>query len=199
MCYKRFLYCIISNHFFSKLFDLNCIITAKKKHRVVWVILVIELIFEVLIRPSDYGRLVQSDKAYTPSTARFISQMYIIGEAVALATFIPEIGCLQDTYNVCSNRSLFGPLNQVRATVLAVLGPSSFKSLYGRFFMGLMALRFFGVVRHWKQMLINQTFHPTKREGLEKWVIPYDPKRWGNKKLDVSVLLLVPVHFDMVL
>jgi hypothetical protein len=166
---------------------------------VVWVILLIELIFEVLIRPSDYGRLVQSDKAYTPSTARYINQMYIIGEAVALATFLPEIGCLQDSNNVCANRSFFGPVTQVTATVLAVLGPTQIKSVYGRLFMGLMALRFFGVIRHWKQMLINQTFHPTKREGLEKWVIPYDPKRWGNKKLDVSVLLLVPVRHNMVL
>lgn len=165
----------------------------------VWVILLIELVFEVLIRPSDYGRLIQSDKAYTPSTARYINNMYIIGEVVALATFVPEIACIRATGNICSNRSIFGPFTQVKASVLAILGPTRIESIYGRLFMGLMALRFFGVIRHWKQMLINQTFHPTRREGLEKWVIPYDPKRWGNKKLDVSFLLLFSVHFNRVL
>lgn len=68
----------------------------------------------------------------------------------------------------------------------AVLGPTTKASVLGRFFTGLMVLRFFGVIRHWKQMKIRQTHHPTKREGLEKW-IPFDHKV-KSKKLDVSSL-----------
>jgi len=38
--------------------------------------------------------------------------------------------------------------------------------------MSLTALRLFGLIRHWKQMFINNTFRPSERQGIEKWLIP---------------------------
>jgi hypothetical protein len=60
----------------------------------------------------------------------------------------------------------------VTASVDAILGPSHGDAAKGRFILGLTSLRFFGVIRHWKQMWINNTFHPTKRDGIEKWLFP---------------------------
>ena len=144
-------------------------------YRFIWVILILELIFEIMIRPKDYWQLIRSDKAYKPSTARYINQLYVVGEAIALVTYIPEIVCIKNTTEVCLGSGFFGRFTLEHASAAAVLGPTRLNSLLGRIVLGSMALRFFGVIRHWKQMLINQTFCPTKREGIEKWVIPYDP------------------------
>ena len=150
--------------------------------RVIWVILILELIFEIMIRPKDYWQLIRSDKAYRPSTARYINQLYVVGEAIALITYIPEIACINKTTDVCLSRGFFEKFTLIQASASAVLGPTQADSLFGRIVMGSMALRFFGVIRHWKQMLINQTFRPTKREGIEKWVIPYDPNNDLQKR-----------------
>lgn len=161
----------------------------------VWIILIVELLFEILIRPNNYWQLIRSEKAYLPSTARYISFVFILGEAIALITYIPELACLKHDDTACSNRSVFGPLSQVRASMSAVLGPTRQESVFGRLFMNLMVFRFFGVIRHWKQTYTNQTFYPTKREGLEKWFVPYGRRRWykrrrrrrrKGKKYDVS-------------
>lgn len=149
---------------------------------VIWVILILELIFEIMIRPKDYWQLIRSDKAYRPSTARYINQLYVVGEAIALITYIPEIACINKTTDVCLSRGFFEKFTLIQASASAVLGPTQADSLFGRIVMGSMALRFFGVIRHWKQMLINQTFRPTKREGIEKWVIPYDPNNDLQKR-----------------
>ncbi len=52
----------------------------------------------------------------------------------------------------------------------AILGDTHGEAARGHFLMGVTALRFFGVVRHWKQMWINNTFRPVKRQGIEKWI-----------------------------
>ena len=148
----------------------------------IWTILVVELIFEVLLRPSDYWQLIRSDRAYTPSTARYINHFYVFGEAIALITYIPEFRCITTNgASVCLHQS-FGYFTQVRATAAAVLGPTRMESLAGRLFMGTIALRFFGVIRHWKQMMINQTYQPITREGIEKWIIPFDPVHDHEKR-----------------
>ena len=181
--------------------------TVRYDTSVLWVILLLELIFEILIRPNDYKQLMKSDKAFWPSTARYINTMYVVGEAFALLTYVPEIICLSETLDVCLTRHNFiGSLTLVKASGDAVLGPTRFDSIMGRVVLGSMAFRFFGVIRHWKQMLINQTYHPVERQGIEKWVIPYDPNNTRQKrrrrrienKEDVSVCECVCVYGTVV-
>lgn len=112
-----------------------------------------ELIIEWLIRPDNYGQLVNSDKAYAPSTARHINSFHMIFEAIALLLFIPQFDCLLT--KECGKRILF---SGVDSALNAVLGPTKAKSVFGRFVIGLSALRIFGLIRHWKNMWINRTY-----------------------------------------
>ena len=132
---------------------------------VIWSILVLELIFEVIIRPPGYSDLIQSDRAFAPSTARYINRFHLIFEGIALITYIPNFACLA-TGDICSRMS------RVLASMDAVIGKTPAQSAKGRFFLGLTVLRLFGLIRHWKQMFINNTFHSVKRDGIEKWLIP---------------------------
>ena len=150
-----------------------------------------------MIRPSDYQQLIRSDKAYRPSTARYINQLFLVGESLALMTYTPEMLCMLSTKDFCYNNPFLHNLTLIEASVTAVLGPTRMDSAKGRLIMGLMAFRFFGVIRHWKIMLIRQIFSPRERYGIEKWIIPYDPdqdfkKPWSKrtkKKQDVSILV----------
>eukprot|EP00531_Pseudo-nitzschia_arenysensis_P017663 CAMPEP_0116121408 /NCGR_PEP_ID=MMETSP0329-20121206/3682_1 /TAXON_ID=697910 /ORGANISM="Pseudo-nitzschia arenysensis, Strain B593" /LENGTH=1270 /DNA_ID=CAMNT_0003615221 /DNA_START=74 /DNA_END=3886 /DNA_ORIENTATION=+ len=150
---------------------------------VVWCILVLELTFEVLIRPKNYHELLESEKAYRPSTARYINSRYVFGETLALVLYIPELICFRkEASDVCLAKGDAGQLLLVNASIAAVLGPTKFDSLRGRLLMGSMAFRLFGVIRRWQHMLIQQIVRPTTRQGLEKWVIPFDPGRTMRKR-----------------
>jgi hypothetical protein len=127
---------------------------------------VLELLFEALIRPAGYMKLIESDKAFAPSTARYINRFHLIFETFGLLTFFPEFRCLLQE-DVCNRNSLF---SRVRASTDAVLGDTHADSARGRFLLGITALRFFGVVRHWKQMWITNTFRAVKVEGIVKLI-----------------------------
>lgn len=158
----------------------------------VWSILVLELIFEVIIRPKGYYQLIQSDRAFAPSTARYINRFHLIFEGIALITYIPEFRCLAP-YDICRRDSVF---SRVRASMDAVIGETHADSARGRVLLGLTALRLFGLIRHWKQMFINNTFQSSKLKGIEKWLIPRptgngdsissERKRVSTKKTEVS-------------
>jgi hypothetical protein len=135
----------------------------------VWVILVSELFLEVLIRPKGYSDLMESDRAFAPSTARHISTFHIVFEGIALVTFIPELWSLIDTDDSYTQGALY---SRLRASMDAVLGEDARTVTFGRFLMGLTALRLFGVVRHWKQMWINNTFQASDQEGIDRNQLP---------------------------
>lgn len=118
-----------------------------------WSILALELIFEWLIRPSNYSRLMMSEKAYAPSTARYINGFHLVAESIALALFGPEFDCLST--KVCGKRILF---SGVDASLNAVFGTTRARGAFGRLCIGLTSLRMIGLVRHWKIMWINRTF-----------------------------------------
>lgn len=122
----------------------------------------------MIIRPKGYTTLIQSDRAFAPSTARHINRFHLIFESIALVTYIPEFRCLAP-YEMCHRGPL---LSRVGSSLDAVIGQSHAVSARGRFLLGLTALRLFGLIRHWKQMFINNTFRPTERQGIEKWLIP---------------------------
>lgn len=113
-----------------------------------------ELIFELVIRPSNYRLLIQSDKAYAPSTARYLNLFHLFFESAALLLFIPQFSCVAGGF--CGGgRASFGLIN---ASLNAVIGYGEQRPALGRFVIGLSFLRLFGLIRHWKQMWINDTF-----------------------------------------
>jgi hypothetical protein len=146
-----------------------------------------------MIRPNNYYQLIKSDKAFAPSTARHSNNFHLFFEFLALLTYIPEFQCAGDPGS-CTRGAV---LSRVKASTDAIVGPTHGDAAWGRFILGLSSLRFFGVIRHWKQMWINNTFHPTKREGIEKWLFPrekeYSETMRGRlvgmpKKRDVSCI-----------
>jgi class 3 adenylate cyclase len=120
----------------------------------VWIILVFELLLEFLIRPEDYRHMVESDKAFAPSTARHISLFHLIFESLALIIFCPSFRCVGDR-DKC-NRSLFGA--GIKASMDAITAEEHALASLGRFLLGLHFLRAFGLIRHWKQMWLKNTF-----------------------------------------
>lgn len=121
---------------------------------IVWCILGFELLFEYLIRPSAYPDLIESDQAYAPSTARHINLYHLVFESIALLLFVPEFDCLTNP-DSCGRAV---PFTSLWAAVHAVDGWDSSRAALGRLCLGLTSLRLFGLVRHWKQMWINNTF-----------------------------------------
>lgn len=120
--------------------------------RTVWAFLVMELFLEWMIRPPDYYHLVESEKAYAPSTARSINSFHMFFELLSLALYIPEFICLGS--NNCGDLT---PFSALWASITSVLGPTLWDSCLGHFCIGLRTLRMFALVRHWKKMRINNT------------------------------------------
>eukprot|EP00549_Striatella_unipunctata_P021916 CAMPEP_0118717148 /NCGR_PEP_ID=MMETSP0800-20121206/27951_1 /TAXON_ID=210618 ORGANISM="Striatella unipunctata, Strain CCMP2910" /NCGR_SAMPLE_ID=MMETSP0800 /ASSEMBLY_ACC=CAM_ASM_000638 /LENGTH=1321 /DNA_ID=CAMNT_0006623759 /DNA_START=80 /DNA_END=4045 /DNA_ORIENTATION=- len=119
---------------------------------VIWFVLVIELFGEVFIRPNGYNALTVSDKAFAPSTARFINTFHLVMESFALLLFLPHV--LPKTKDG-DDFFLFGVTTSSRA---AVLGPTRADVIVGRFWFLTVRLRIFGLVRHWKKTWLNENF-----------------------------------------
>ena len=125
-----------------------------KKNRFVWLVLVLELLMEVFIRPAGYYKLIRSEKAYLPSTVRYLNSFHLITEMISLIFFIPEFMCLFSTKN-CGDRFSFSLAN---SCLMSLYGPTRLQAFYGTSYICIMRLRIFGLVRHWCKMWINNTF-----------------------------------------
>jgi hypothetical protein len=134
----------------------------------VWLILVTELFLEVFIRPEGYQSLTKSDKAYAPSTARFINTFHLCGEITSLAFFAPEFVCLFGSYE-CSDRIPFSYFN---AAFVTILGPERVDVFTGKLYIAIMRLRVFGLVRHWKNMWIKNTFVEMRSASVTSLFMP---------------------------
>ena len=153
---------------------------------VIWTILVIELIFEVFIRPDDFGELIISDKAFTPTTVRFISFLHLAVEFISLIFFVPEFVCLF-TDEECDGRPRFSFLN---SSLLGITSTDRALVLAGKAFFACIRLRVFGLVRHWKNMWIKRTFIKrfmhnkkfafTKKPKMYKQVAPAEVTTHGD-------------------
>jgi hypothetical protein len=128
---------------------------------IIWTILVLDLVFEVFIRPDGYFKLISSDKAFTPTTVRFISYLHLLIEAVSLGFFAPEFWCLFNNDVSCDGRPKFSFL---RTTLMAIAGSDKGEALVGRAFYACVRLRVFGLVRHWRNMWVRTTFLERKRK-----------------------------------
>lgn len=143
--------------------------------------MVVELIFEVFIRPDGYHFLIVSEKAYSPSTVRYINAFHLTVEIMMLAFFVPEFVCLPSSNYGCSDRMRFSYFN---AAFMAILGPNRINAFLGRAYVALIRFRVFGLVRHWKKMWINKTFvnksWKLKSEGGGLLSGVFAPARVGN-------------------
>jgi hypothetical protein len=130
-------------------------------HRVAWFVLVLEIFFEILIRPSNYSEVMFSEKAYAPSTARHINRFHFFFEVCALLLFIPSSFCAFTHWN---NNIWF---DRTEATLQAVKGVNRWMGALSRISLGLTFLRCFGLLRHWKQMWIMYTYEVTDPESCK--------------------------------
>jgi hypothetical protein len=139
---------------------------------VVWFVLIVELLFELLIRPSNYGALVYSDKAFAPSTARLLNRFHLFCESLALFAYLPQSVC--GFTDGCDST-----LDAIKRTLWALTSTNLRDAFLGRILFGLVFLRSFGLARHWKQMWLNHTYEKIDQESC-KFVIlapKIDPNR----------------------
>jgi hypothetical protein len=127
---------------------------------VVWLILVAELLLEVFVRPNGWCALVRSEKAFTPQTARYINGVHLLVESISLVFFVPVFYCIFDSNCTCSSRTNF---SFYEATLAAQLGPTISRAFYGRLFYGIVRLRVFALVRHWRNFWLKNTFLNEKK------------------------------------
>ena len=131
--------------------------------RIAWIILALELVFERFIRPDDYHTLITSEKAYLPSTARYISSFHLFFESLALLLMIPD-------FMRCFGKDQLA-FSLVRSSIFATIGPTTGKFILGHAYFWGVRLRLFGLVRRRRNHWINAMFIETKDEkdifGLE--------------------------------
>ena len=130
---------------------------------VVWCVLVMELLFQVFIRPEGYRALIFSEKAFAPTTVRYINAFHLFVEALSLGIFIPEFLCLFNGHS-CGKRLPFSFHN---ATVIGIVGPSRWDVFAGHAFIALIRLRVFAMVRHWRNFWIANTFVNMKSKARQ--------------------------------
>jgi hypothetical protein len=126
----------------------------------VWCILLLELILEWLIRPTDYFSLTVSDKAFAPSTQRYLDSFHFCFEVIALLLFIPSFFGVSSREG-CGSRDRWTGLN---SALIAVVGDTKQQAFVGRLYLGLTVLRIYGLIRHWRNMWLANAFN----EGLER-------------------------------
>ena len=148
---------------------------------IVWIVLVMELVVETYIRPSGYRTLIRSEKAYLPSTVRYLNTFHLVTEMISLAFFAPEFLPL---FNADLNFSLGN------ATLMSIYGPDGKSAFYGTAFICMLRLRIFGVCRHWQNMWINNALVRVKsKDGTWKvkrargFFIPHQQKEASGLEL----------------
>eukprot|EP00557_Chaetoceros_sp_GSL56_P001921 CAMPEP_0176493060 /NCGR_PEP_ID=MMETSP0200_2-20121128/9354_1 /TAXON_ID=947934 /ORGANISM="Chaetoceros sp., Strain GSL56" /LENGTH=1289 /DNA_ID=CAMNT_0017890711 /DNA_START=23 /DNA_END=3892 /DNA_ORIENTATION=- len=105
-----------------------------------WLVLLFELISAIYIRPSNYRALLQSDKAYAPSTVRYINNFHLTFELIALLFVIPDFVPLFG-YDII--RVTF-PEGAINATGRKHEG----ELIAGKLYFLLLHLRIFCLIRH---------------------------------------------------
>jgi hypothetical protein len=142
------------------------------------------------VRPDGYHSLCISEKAYAPSTVRYINSFHLFVECISLALFIPEFLCLWTKTYTCGDRPVFSYFN---AAYMSILGPNRSNAFFGRAYLALVRLRVFGLVRHWKNMWINNTFVSRRWKGVTGGILygvlvptPVAPDQTSGKKSDKS-------------
>ena len=140
------------------------LITHVSRSSIVWAVLFFELMLEVFVRPNGYRALIRSDKAYLPSTVRYLNSFHLISETISLIFFVPEFVCLFSKDKECGDRFNFSLAN---SCLMSLYGPDRLHAFFGTSFLCILRLRIFGLVRHWTKMWINNTFVRVKGKNGE--------------------------------
>ncbi|GKY91720.1 hypothetical protein MPSEU_000143800 [Mayamaea pseudoterrestris] len=128
----------------------------------VWIVLMLELLFQIFIRPDGFNNLILSDKAYSPTTIRYISWFHLSIELISMLLFIPEFICVLPNQFSCSQAL---PFSLHRALLRGIIGPTRLQAFFGHAYIALVRLRVFGLIRHWRNMWITNTFVTMKWAG----------------------------------
>ena len=98
----------------------------------------LELIFEVFVRPEDYSKLLKAERAYYPSTVRYINGFHLVFEFVALMFVIPDFLPLFN--HRVSNGTSF-----IQAAINASYGKTNYQFIGGHLIFMLTRMRVFGL------------------------------------------------------
>jgi len=107
---------------------------------IAWFALVVELIFEVINRPQNYSSLLEGERAFLPSTVRYINRFHFVFEVLALGFALPDwlgkMVVMDDSFQFAT------------IAVEASVGSSTAAFISGHFKLMLSRLRLFGLFRH---------------------------------------------------
>lgn len=107
---------------------------------IAWIALVAELIFELINRPQNYSLLLEGERAFVPSTVRYINRFHLVFELLALGFALPE--WLRKMVNIG------GAFDFATIAVEASVGSSTAVFISGHLKLVLSRLRLFGLFRH---------------------------------------------------
>jgi hypothetical protein len=134
---------------------------------IVWAFLVLELLFELFIRPDGYLKSLSTEKAFAFTTRRYINNFHFLIEIFSLMMFVPEFYCLFSSYR-CDARI---PFSFQSAVLRGVIGPTVLQAFLGRGYLALIRLRVFGVIRHWKNMWITNAFIGSQGKHIDRTLL----------------------------
>ena len=109
----------------------------------------LELMFQLFVRPDDYSMLLKGMEAYNPKTVHYINRFHLFFEIFALMWVIPDF------------LPIFGVnpiMNTVKASVFAAVGDSMYNYIWGHCFFVASRLRLFSLVRHKRNHWINALY-----------------------------------------
>ncbi len=98
----------------------------------------LELYFEVFVRPEDYFKILKAERAYSPKTARYIDGFHLFFEFVALMFTIPDF--LPRLNSEVSNTASFE-----QAAINASLGKTNAAFISGHLIFMLTRMRLFSL------------------------------------------------------
>jgi hypothetical protein len=119
------------------------------QYSVAWIVLVLELFLQVIIRPDDYHKLLRNEQACNPSTVRFINSFHLFFEGLALLLVVPDF------------LPIFGVnpfISSVEASIYSVVGKSISRYILGHLYFFTTRLRLFCLVRHKRTHWINALY-----------------------------------------
>jgi hypothetical protein len=109
-------------------------------YSVAWIALLLELVFEISIRPKDYRALLDNEQAFSPSTVRYINRFHLLFECVALVFAIPDFLPLFMKRHSSVSFAHFA--------IHATDGRTSWAFIAGNLYFLLIRIRIFGLIRH---------------------------------------------------
>lgn len=101
----------------------------------------LELVFELSIRPKEYRALLDKEQAYSPSTVRYINRFHLFFEFIALMFVIPDFLPLFVERRAIAFSFIHGAVN-------ATDGSTVFAFIAGNLHALLIRIRLFGLIRH---------------------------------------------------